>query len=713
MRVNKLFIPMFAFGALAITSCSSEEPLGGGNQYEEGEGIGYMAFTIASPESGTRAGDKTAEDNEIYNSGDANEYAICPNNQANVAFFFDDNDVFYGMSALQGVSQDNNHPNEGLHDGDKYGDTERYYTYITRWRNTNAKPTPSKVVVVLNANPDDLNTLATKLKGNSDEDLNTVLNYKFDTYDDSGNYIYGIYNFSNEKYFTMSNSSYINGENNVENATDITAKVFDTAEKALQSPVTVYVERLLAKYQLGFGANGYELIDGDSEFIFKPFADGGATSVDNMAKINYVAEYLGEDENDPGQVKGGNIDYPRYEPMKWQAYITNWGINGLEKEGRLIKDIETNRTDSYFDGWNNFGYHRSYWGESPLYSASGPKDFPTQYRNSSYDADPSDKFFGSPKYNPENETEQITALHYISFNDLKNRARYKYTAERTYNNQEEGNTAYGPYRYASHYLIGAQLIIPGVDEDLATKKNNQLTNVSDKWYAYNYFWANETDYIRYAYRRMATQVTDGRPHTMDIEGIGQSVTVEGALDGYFYIRTYPNSGEKFEKLLVKNAEQYFTTASAQNIHGDGKRVLAPKKGLKLYIRSLDKYNRDVYTELTAVQLTAMIYTFTDAARHYNKGAMYYAVPIQHMQGKSNGTKAEINKDATKPYAFAQFGTVRNHWYRLTVNKIGSIGTPVDNPDQPIIPDPEDEYHVALEIVVLPWHIINNGTVDLH
>ena len=296
MRVNKLFIPMFAFGALAITSCSSEEPLGGGNQYEEGEGIGYMAFTIASPESGTRADgadladedDLTASDNEIYNSGDPNEYAICPNNQANVAFFFDNNNVFYGMSALQGVSQDNNH--NGSHAGDNYGDTERYYTYITRWRNTNANPTPSKVVVVLNANPDDLNTLATSLSGNSGEDLNTVLNYEFNTYDNSGNYIYGVYNFGNEKYFTMSNSSYLDENNNVANATDITAKVFDTAEKALQSPATVYVERLLAKYQLGFGANGYEMIDGNSEFIFKPFATDDATGIANMAKINYVTE---------------------------------------------------------------------------------------------------------------------------------------------------------------------------------------------------------------------------------------------------------------------------------------------------------------------------------------------------------------------------------------------------------------------------------------
>ena len=59
-----------------------------------------------------------------------------------------------------------------------------------------------------------------------------------------------------------------------------------------------------------------------------------------------------------------------------------------------------------------------------------------------------------------------------------------------------------------------------------------------------------------------------------------------------------------------------------------------------------------------------------------------------------------------------FGVVRNHWYRLNVRTIANVGIPVDDPDQPIIPDPEDDYYVAFEIVVLPWHIIDMGEIDL-
>lgn len=706
MKIKKILFPMFAFGALCMASCSSEDSLDVNNKPQVGEGIGYMAFTIANPESGTRAvGDEnnfqTANDNEIYSNGDKNEYAICPNDQANVAFFFDKSNNFYSMCSLQGINNtgnDLNGSNGDKHPDDNYAAAEKYYTYIARWINTNADPTPTQVVVVLNADPTTLNTLAESLTTEGTNALNKVLTYDFETYN-SGSYVYGVYKFGGENYFTMSNSSFQDAAGKDAMVTDITGKVFDTPEKALASPAVVYVERLLAKFQLGFGANGFELTDNSTNFTFQPFVEG-ATKSNDAAKVNYVAEYKGEDEN---AIDGGNIDYPRYQTVAWEAYITNWGINGLEKKANLFKDIATGQTN-YFTGWNNTTYHRSYWGASPLYATNGLEEFPTQYRDASFDPNPNADFAGSKDYNPANETLQITALHYVSFNDLQNRARYKYTAERTYSNFDAGRTGYGPYRYASNYLIGAQLIFTGIDNDVTTKTGNQLAELSDKWYAYNFYWKGETEYVRYAYRRMATQIADGREHVMNIAGVGKEVKVQSEDDGYLY------ADAQGTKILASNAENYFTTTSARLIHGDGKRILAPKDGVTVYIRT----GANTYRALDSDELTSVIYTYTDAARHYNKGAMYYSIPVQHMQGKTNGTKATISKDVTtaNPYAFGQFGVVRNHWYRLTVSTIGSIGTPVDNPDQPIIPDPEDEYHVALEIVVLPWHLIDNGSVGL-
>lgn len=695
---TKTFTMLAALAVTGLASCSSEEPIGGDNLTGgERHGIGYMSFTLASPADGTRAdGDATVE-GEIFNNGDADEYAICPNKAANAAFFFYSDGKFYGMSLLEPVNQTGNlDSNKTESDDNKVGHEshggypEQFYTYVTRWNaeGENGDDKPAKVMVVLNADPVDLETLAS-----TSPTVSEVLAKNYATRDEAGNYVYGVYKYGDRNYFTMSNSSYFEADNStdatVQTLTD--ANICETPELALQAPVTVYVERLLAKFSLGFGTAGEEYLKDTDFFAFDPFAANPPEGQKAVAKVNY-ATFDGKDLN--------NLDYPSYEQKAWKAYIVNWGINGQEKNGNLIKEIEGTAA------WNAFNYHRSYWGKSPLYSDEGKgKGFTTQYRPTQYDPENNDKFYGNETYNPAAESAQLNALHYVSFNELKNRARYKYTAERTYDAQE-GLVDYGPYRYASHYLIGAQLLLDGVDNvnsssERDAKNPGMIKDVADKYYAYSFFWASKDDYIRYSYRRMATQLSDGRAHTMKITDRTNGITLKGLTDGYLY------SDDKGTRIEVADAADYFTLTSAQSIHGDGKVVLTPAAGKKIYLHT----GENVYQDVTNYMVD-IVYTFTEPARHYNKGAMYYAIPVQHNQGKTNvANRIEIKKTGGE-YKVADFGVVRNHWYRLTVKTIGSIGTPVDNPDQPIIPDPEDEYYVALEIVVLPWHIINNGTVDL-
>lgn len=686
---------LLAGSSLALTACSSEEPLGNGGLVQKGEGIGYMSFTIANPPQGTRAdefiydqeGDKEADSNEVFNNGSANEYAVCPNNLANAAFFFD-NGEFFGMSNLQAFSDQ-----QGSHESHNNYE-EKYYTYVTKWRDTDSEK-PNQVIVVLNADPETLNTLANSMTGSA-EDINTLRDKVDQVFDSNGVYTYGIYNYGGEKYFTMSNSVFFDttGDQTVNSITP--DQVCESAELALANPVTVYVERLLAKYQLFLGTENTELTSDEVNFFFNPFATPAPDSQKTAAEVNYVASY-------PGTGDDPNLDYPTYETVKWQAYIVNWGINGLEKKARLVKDVEGSA--NYFADWNAPIYHRSYWALSPDYSTT--TGFTTQYRPTVMDPEASkyqETFFGNATFDGQND--QLNTLHYVSFKDLKTRAKYKYTAERTYN-AAEGLKGYGPYRYASHYLIGAQLVLTGIDTDLTTKVSgtNEL-NLGDKYYAYNYFWATEADYIRYAYRRMATQVTDGALHTMSVPGIagGATQTVQGVSDGFLYVK---NMNGEYVKLEVADAAGYFTTVPAQTIHGDGKRALSLNGNTTLAIRT----GEATYQDLTADQIDAMIAYYSEPVRHYANSAMYYAIPIQHKLGKSYGPMVTVGRDV-ESYNLGQFGTVRNHWYRLSITSIGSIGTSIDDPDQPIIPDPEDEYYVALEIVIVPWHVIDNGSVDL-
>lgn len=97
---------------------------------------------------------------------------------------------------------------------------------------------------------------------------------------------------------------------------------------------------------------------------------------------------------------------------------------------------------------------------------------------------------------------------------------------------------------------------------------------------------------------------------------------------------------------------------------------------------------------------------------YEGGKMFYTVPIEHL----------VAKTSAKPYAVdfeGNYGTVRNHWYRLTVNSVMKLGHGIFNPGdgevpgEPLIPeDPDDErFNLGAEINVLSWKIVNQN-VDL-
>ena len=78
--------------------------------------------------------------------------------------------------------------------------------------------------------------------------------------------------------------------------------------------------------------------------------------------------------------------------------------------------------------------------------------------------------------------------------------------------------------------------------------------------------------------------------------------------------------------------------------------------------------------------------------------MYYASGIYHRK----------DKDDKKLY-----GVVRNSWYKLTLTDIKCMGIPVDDPDQPIVPEHvgnNDQLNVSVEF--LPWHPVATTTPEL-
>ena len=88
--------------------------------------------------------------------------------------------------------------------------------------------------------------------------------------------------------------------------------------------------------------------------------------------------------------------------------------------------------------------------------------------------------------------------------------------------------------------------------------------------------------------------------------------------------------------------------------------------------------------------------------------MYYCIPVEHLRGG----KFNVGSDLKVTVNEADYGVVRNHYYKLTVNSITKLGTAVYNPDEEIVPNMDPEtYYVGAQVNILSWKVVNQS-VDL-
>lgn len=100
-----------------------------------------------------------------------------------------------------------------------------------------------------------------------------------------------------------------------------------------------------------------------------------------------------------------------------------------------------------------------------------------------------------------------------------------------------------------------------------------------------------------------------------------------------------------------------------------------------------------FTEVPKATVLAAIEA--DKAEIRKDGRAYYYVPIKHIGG---------------PGELAEYGIVRNHFYKITLTGIKGFGTPVYDPDKvvdPIVPTYENTY-LAARVQVLQWRVVNQN-----
>lgn len=110
-------------------------------------------------------------------------------------------------------------------------------------------------------------------------------------------------------------------------------------------------------------------------------------------------------------------------------------------------------------------------------------------------------------------------------------------------------------------------------------------------------------------------------------------------------------------------------------------------------------------EISYNHLVALIHKIIGPVDVYTNGYMYFSVPVPHRYPNNNGSDYWTHIGA--------FSTVRNNWYNILVDKISRMGTPVDDPNQPIVPvmDIKRSY-INMGVKLLDWHKITQDNIPM-
>ena len=122
-------------------------------------------------------------------------------------------------------------------------------------------------------------------------------------------------------------------------------------------------------------------------------------------------------------------------------------------------------------------------------------------------------------------------------------------------------------------------------------------------------------------------------------------------------------------------------------------LVADPDGTKKYYTKTTTGGTPTFTEVPKSTVLAAIEAAKAEIR--KGGKAYYYVPIKHL-----GNTGEV----------AEYGIVRNHFYKITLSGIKGFGTPVYNPDQvvkPVVPTYDDTY-LAARVQVLQWRVVNQN-----
>ena len=323
---------------LMVAGCAKEPAIeNGGEQTPAVPANSYLTISLVSSQP---AGTRVAADG-IYEGGNDGSYvdgSAEENAVEHVRFFFFDAvggaaDVWKNSASGNYNSYLDWYPSAADNGGSAHEETVEKILTATLGLSFADDEQPASVMAVINPTAEILALGNASLKNLQD----VVKDFKT-----------GLHGEKDGEYFVMSNSVYVENENKQEPEKAVvytTALVDDnfcpTPEDAKNNPITIYVERVLARV----------------DFAIKMQASDVGTNVFKITKPN-GEDYVVSDETTEGK-------------MDIYVKLLGWNITTTTNQSRLVKEIYPSWTSTLLFGestllrWNTADYFRSFWALNP------------------------------------------------------------------------------------------------------------------------------------------------------------------------------------------------------------------------------------------------------------------------------------------------------------------------------------------------------------
>lgn len=623
-KLNKLFAGFAAVAMLA--ACSNDEPTPAPETPDFDGQKAYMSIRIQAATGMSRS---TTDGN--FEDGNEDEHAV-----KNVRFFFFD---------AQGAAMD----------------LQAYLVGTTGDVTVNPKdPANDNVEAVFGNN---ILVLEKLTSNNYPNYMVTVLNRPgFECGTTLTNTLERLSTYKEGDYFVMSTASYAgvnaNHDNTYYHATKLQPSDFKpTAEAATTagSTVSVYVERLAAKVQVGMAETMTSEI--------KTLANGTV-----IYKLDQTVANGTTDNEEQGSNQLG---------IELWIKVLGWDLNTTVKDSYMCKNIETDWT---FDwgangSWNASELFRSYWSKSTIYNMNLAQ------------ATAADKlsYVQTMTWKEAEESKTLKDLGNNVFaycNENTNKPGNIFETE-----PNDNARALIDSRIVTNVVLYAQICDENGEklDDLVMangvlfRSNSYLQYVINRAYAMNAetlnIWEKTSD--------TTTSTPDGDLNKKEYQQIGT---------GYFEL-VYPTTGyDGVGDVDVKVKANAF----------DGKDLYA-----KNAAGGYDLLEGDARTAAIAALETAIATVQPQGENHavmYENGKSVYYIPVQHLGALEGKTTVDE----------CYYGVVRNHWYKLTISKFTKVGhgiwDPEEGRDETLKPDkPENPlYYLGADINILAWKVVNQN-----